>query len=181
MSVQVSRSRVITDRIADDAVNAAKIATDAVDSAEIKAGAVGTSELASAVGNFGAWTNYTPTLTNVTSGNGSLTAAYCQIGKLVAFRVVFSLGSTSAITGRIQVALPTTASSSYQTAFWGNFQDSGTTTYPAYLYLETASKVEMRAQNSSGTYLSYADTSATVPFTWTSTDLFALGGVYEAA
>lgn len=42
-----------------------------------------------------AWTAYTPTLTGITLGNGTLTAKYLQAGKLFIGRVKFVAGATT--------------------------------------------------------------------------------------
>jgi hypothetical protein len=45
----------------------------------------------------GSWVAYTPTLTNITLGNGTLTGRYKQIGKLVFFEVTLTFGSTTTL------------------------------------------------------------------------------------
>ena len=41
--------------------------------------------------DFGTWRTYTPTLTNLTLGNGTLTAKYAQTGKIVTVYFNFTL------------------------------------------------------------------------------------------
>ena len=55
------------------------------------------------------WTAFTPTMTNVTLGNGTLAATYMQAGKFVQFRIKVTFGSTTAITGSPTFTLPVTA------------------------------------------------------------------------
>lgn len=42
------------------------------------------------------WTVYTPTLTNITLGNGTIVAKYKKIGSTVLFEVVLTFGTTTA-------------------------------------------------------------------------------------
>ncbi len=58
------------------------------------------------------WVDFTPTLTNVTLGNGTLSARYTQSGKTVSFVERLVAGSTTAITGTVKLGLPVTAASS---------------------------------------------------------------------
>lgn len=81
-------------------LNALKDGVNTIDTAQIASGAVTTAKLASAVGNFGAWASYTPvwtgSVTNPTIGsNGSITGAYCQIGKTVFLRFAITFGSNT--------------------------------------------------------------------------------------
>jgi len=52
---------------------------------------------------------YTPSLTNVTLGDGVLTGYYSKVGSRVTGSVYFKMGSTSAITGTIGFGLPADA------------------------------------------------------------------------
>jgi hypothetical protein len=56
-----------------------------------------------------AWTAYTPTLTNITLGNGGLNFVYAQLGKTVQVRGSLTFGSTTSITGTMLIGLPVTA------------------------------------------------------------------------
>ena len=53
-----------------------------------------------------AWTSYSPTLTNLTIGNGTLTASYKLIGKTLHIRITFVYGSTTSTSGNVAVGLP---------------------------------------------------------------------------
>jgi hypothetical protein len=52
---------------------------------------------------------YTPTLTNVTLGNGTRAAYYSKVGKRVTGSFYLQLGSTSSVSGTIRFSLPTDA------------------------------------------------------------------------
>jgi len=129
---------------------------------------------------FGAtgWTTYTPTVSSgLTVGNGIWAASYMQIGKTVYLRIRFTLGTTSAVTGALSLGLPVTGAIA---SYAAGLLTAGGTSYPAAVTSGTTS-VNMYAQNAAGTYLTRANTSATIPGTWTSTDSFNLAITYEAA
>jgi hypothetical protein len=56
--------------------------------------------------NFGSWTNYTPTNSGITVGNGTQLARYTEVGKMVTVSYKFILGSTSSVSGAVTVGLP---------------------------------------------------------------------------
>lgn len=132
-----------------------------------------------ATGKGSAWTSYTPSLTNGTLGNGTVSGSYVQQGKLVAFRAQFTLGSTSAVTGSLGIGLPVAAASGVQLCH-ALLVDTGTATYVGYAEL-SSSNASLRAQNAAGTYLTASTLSSSIPHTWASTDIVYVNGVYEAS
>jgi hypothetical protein len=121
------------------------------------------------------WTSYTVTLGNSTPGNGTLTGNYIQAGKLVAFRIQFILGSTSAITGSPTFTLPVAAAAARTFATRVLMWDSSA----------SAPKGGMAYNSATGT-LSIRDStdaaiSSTNPFTWATSDEITIVGTYEAA
>lgn len=57
---------------------------------------------------MGIWQSYTTTLTNLSIGNGSVSASFTYIaGKTVAYRILIVLGSTSSVTGHVAFTTPT--------------------------------------------------------------------------
>jgi hypothetical protein len=104
--------------------------------------------------------SFTPTFTNYTRGNGTSIAYYMRVNKLVYVYVKETLGSTQMARARID--------DTGAQVYWGT-TFSGTST------------VILFADNSSGTYTTFANTSATVPMTWASTDAFQFAFVYEVA
>ena len=52
------------------------------------------------------WTSYTPTLTNVTLGNGTITAAYRRVGDSLQIVCDLSMGSTTSITSTVFMSYP---------------------------------------------------------------------------
>lgn len=127
-----------------------------------------------------AWTSYTPTLTNATLGNGTIAGSYLQEGKKITFRALFTLGSTSTVTGSLGISLPfAVATSSLQLAHC-LLEDAGVSSYLGIAEL-SSSTATLRAAGAAGTYATQAAISATVPFTWGNTDKAYVQGTYEAA
>jgi len=139
--------------------------------------------VANAINNFDAWVSYTPTLTNLTLGNGTRTGLYIQIGKMVFVQATFTLGSTSAVTGNPTFSLPVTAIASVSaSSFAGYFSDaSAVAVYPAITAVTSVTQIGLLAVLASGTYAAWVGASATVPFTWATSDTIHLSGFYVAA
>jgi hypothetical protein len=127
----------------------------------------------------GAFTSYTPTLTNITLGNGTVTARYVQVGKLVTVFFNFLLGSTSAISTSPSFTLPVTGITD-SILYNAYFQDAGTDTYMGGINLSTTNAT-IFIPNVSGTYPSFASVTSTVPFTWTTNDFIRTIFTYEVA
>jgi hypothetical protein len=130
-----------------------------------------------------AWTAFTPNLTNLTLGNGTLTCAYTQIGKTIIARYLVVLGNTSSVGGSIDFDLPVTAKAAAGEIFTGRILDaSPSAIYYAFITLTSTSKVKIYVGNAAAaSYLSWLDISATVPITWTTSDQIAFFITYEAA
>lgn len=133
----------------------------------------------------GAWSDWTPTLTNLTQGNGTVLARYRQFGKTVHFRFRFTLGSTSAVGTSPRFTLPVAPVNSAPNDYTGSIPmgtvvltDTGTTNRWGYLQLTAGSTVDIIGFSTTGTSVGL---SATVPHTWASTDIIAATGTYEAA
>jgi hypothetical protein len=131
-----------------------------------------------AVGNstYG-WISYTPSLTNISLGNGSVDFAYSQIGARVNVRGRLTFGSTTSISGSATFSLPATATG---VAYGSCILRANNTDYEG-VAVSTSSTVVLSAFNSAGTYSARANTSATVPATWTTGDLISFSLTYEAA
>ena len=129
----------------------------------------------------GTWTPYTPTLTNITQGDGTLDFEYIQIGKLAIVHGQFIMGSTSSISGVLGFSLPVTATAVAGLEFHGTILDSGTTRFMAMMVMATTTRLDVYASLASGTYVSQTPTSSTVPMTWTTSDAVEFYIMYEAA
>lgn len=117
----------------------------------------------------GAWTAYTPNLLNITIGNGTLTAAYQKMGKLVAYRATLTLGSTTTIGSDAAINPPSSAT--------GNYVGSA--------YYVDVSASQFYTGFTKGNYLGYQGVygyvAATVPFTWAVNDVIYVSAVYQEA
>lgn len=128
-----------------------------------------------------AWGSYTPTLTNGSNGNGTLTGAYTQAGKLTFFRIVWTLGSTSSISGILQISLPVTAIVndflSPASAYLNDLSDGTDSGRRVFGTALLSSGTTIAVQNPT----SGARVAATVPWTWATGDKIGVQGMYEAA
>lgn len=128
-----------------------------------------------------AWSSWNPTSTGITVGNGSIAAYYKQIGKIVTFSYRFTFGSTSSITGNINVTVPVGESSNASyTPVGVMIQDSGT----GYLIGQgviISGAFWIYATNTGSSYGSGSSFSSTVPITWATGDTLTISGTYEAA
>ena len=134
-----------------------------------------------------AWASWTPSWTNLSVGNGTVTAKYRQIGKLVTCRLKIVFGSTTSISGDVDFSLPVTRATYPSVAGITNigllsmYDSSATTTYTGVLNTPTTTTSKLRAFSVSGSYIVVAVLSSTVPFTWTTSDEIAATFSYEAA
>jgi hypothetical protein len=128
----------------------------------------------------GAWIAYTPTLTGITIGNGTVTAKYSRVGKTVNVSILIVLGSTSSITGIVQVGIPLTRAANTVPNTTISFDDTNVAIWPGFAF-EAASVIQCLALLANGTYAAQAGTSATVPFTWGSGDKINVATTYETS
>ena len=145
-----------------------------------------------AIGNtvIGTYTDYSTSMTfpgGVTVGNGTKTAYYCRVNNFVHFYGKFTLGSTSAITGAIQLGLPINCDS-FMVATGQPFglvyyQDAsaGTLVAADAISVGVANTLYTSVPNVAGTYPSRVNTSAAIPFTWAVSDTFFWNLYYKAA
>ena len=131
---------------------------------------------------FGAWTSYTPTLTNCTAP--VTRAKYLKVGRWVTFDVLLTLTGAQ-VSGLIGISLPF-SSASYtglvdeHTGFSVMLLDKGTAAYFGGALYASATRADLYVQNGSATYTFFSSTSSTIPHTWASTDQIRLSGTYEA-
>lgn len=122
------------------------------------------------------WSTYTPTFTNFTLGNGTVTAKYYRVGRTTTVSVNVTLGTTSAVTGVITFSLPVSYAATAR--FTGYCRMAVGSTFIGSL-IGSGGNAQMVAHNASGTYVSTTATSATVPGTWASTHTFIAQATYE--
>jgi hypothetical protein len=144
-----------------------------------------------AIGNtvLGTYTDYSAsqTYSGVTVGNGTTTSYYARVNNFVHFHGRFDLGSTSAITGAVQISLPINLSSTMtgtgSPMGFAYYSDaSAGILYPADLIAAgSATFVFTSSWTASGTYVQRGNLSATVPFTWAVSDRIYWNIYYKAA
>lgn len=123
----------------------------------------------------GEWVTYTPTLTNLTLGNGTLDARYRRVGQNIDVYIFLQLGSTSSITGYVGITLPFGGISGAGNTSYPNieFVDSGVAKYIGQAFTNGACTLfELYPQDASSTYLKLNSLpmNATIPFTWGTSD-----------
>ncbi len=154
----------------------------------LPAGNIQPLNLQSGTGSSWAWQTWTPTTTSMTLGNGTITAKYRQIGKTVTGILIFTLGSTSAVSSNPTFTLPVTATSDHSAGTtpgiiigMGWALDAGTIGYVTTIRSISTTAMQLEVLNSAATRLSMEAISSVSPFTWATND--RLGGTfnYEAA
>jgi hypothetical protein len=131
--------------------------------------------------SLGAWTAYTPTLSVWTLGNGTITGAYCQIGKVVQFSVQITVGSTTTIGSSPTFTIPVNMSGTNPWNVRGYFRDISLGAAGIYDLTARPSSLSTFGGLYTGTNGQHLSFNATTPFTWASGDVLLLAGTYEAA
>lgn len=126
-----------------------------------------------------AWSDYTPTFSNFTLGNGTVTGKYFRIGRFTHFIVQVTLGSTSSVsaTGGIQASLPVAYASTAR--FHGTARMAVGSTFLGTL-IGSGGNAVMYVNNVSGTYETVTLTTNAIPGTWATGHTFLMQGTYEA-
>jgi hypothetical protein len=131
----------------------------------------------------GAFDAFTPTLTNLTLGNGTATGYKKKVGRIVFFWVQITLGSTSSVTGGVRVDLPETANAAgaggFDVSFFDDSAGAATGYFTGGAIMETT-YVALRAVGTAATYGGLTGLSSTIPFTWATSDWIRVAGWYEA-
>lgn len=136
-----------------------------------------------------AWTSWTPSWTNLTIGNATVSAKYWKVGKLVVAKIDMAWGTTTSASSTILVSLPVTAkavgagTSNYAPAgtawFWDASAGVGWHFLPTF---DSTTNLRFRQQN--GTTGTGANVTSATPVTWTGSgtpDEFHIVVAYEAA
>lgn len=132
-------------------------------------------------GTAGTWTTWSPTLGNLTLGNGSVLARYAQIGKVIHYRFAFTLGSTSAVGTNPTFTLPVAEVAGYVAdAPLGEvtLRDDGTAVRNGYVRWSSSGVAMVISWDTNN---QQASITSTVPFTWATNDVMSCVGTYEAA
>ena len=123
----------------------------------------------------GVWATWSPTPTNLTVGDGTLTCTYLRLGHQVEVDIVFTLGSTSAVGTSPYIPLPVT---SVNLGVWKvELKDTGTNNFIGQADAAGANLYVYKT-NVVGSSLTYSGVTATTPFTWATGDVIKIHGVY---
>lgn len=131
--------------------------------------------------DIGTYTSYTPTLGNVTLGNGTRDFAYTQIGKFVHVQGRFTLGTTSDVTGQITMTLPVNTYSTFLIAGTALAADYTVATYELKPLFINGTDCYLYYANPAATYPNLLGTSGTVPMDWGNQDYFEVSLFYRAS
>lgn len=133
----------------------------------------------------GAWVSWTPTLVNITLGNGTQVAKYTQIGKTIHAYYKLTLGSTSAIAASPSISLPVEANNATaEICEIGSGQlldTSESFLIQSVIRLLSSTAFRPRKLTVLGSLISSASISNTSPFTWATGDSIEAYMTYEAA
>ena len=173
-------------------IGSAALATGAVTSTAIAAGAVQPQALISGTGTTWVWQSWTPTFTNFTQGNATISAVYIQMGKITFYQISIKLGSSSSMGTNPIFSLPTTAAGTYANGPSVTIGSGGMALgvsdavilARAQLSSSTSADIiyESGAENVSYTQyapVEYGGPTSTIPFTWTTGSCIDLSGFYQ--
>lgn len=131
-----------------------------------------------------AWTSWTPTLTNITQGNGTISSVYRRVGKTVDYDFLFTLGSTSAMGTNPKFSLPATPHSRFTAVNYntrlgsGMLLDSSGGVSRDVIGFWATNGLEVYHFNATPTH---AGITATVPWAWATSDTMHVFGTFETA
>ena len=131
-----------------------------------------------------AWTSWTPVYTNLTVGNGTISARYKQIGKTVFIKHSFTFGSTSSISGNVTLTLPITAKSdSLYSSTMVNLTDADGSYSIGHVWHNGQTTMQIwgiQSTGGNGTRIAWSGLSSTFPHTWATSDSINFVYTYEA-
>jgi hypothetical protein len=133
----------------------------------------------------GQWAPYSPTLTNVTVGNGTLTARWCRVRDFVQVKLIFQFGSTSAFTGTIGFGTPVDGFSTsgfvypMGTAIARPSGATGSNVFKGFTTNDGSGAItEIRIVAANGT--NAGGWNASTPFVWSDGAILGIDATYEA-
>lgn len=132
------------------------------------------------------WFSFTPSLSNVTVGNGTLVGKYSIEGNLCDFFFAFVLGSTSAITSPALATpslTPPITPASYPQDYYpigpAGLVDTGMALYMGELVFRTTTGLfDLRVIGASGSYAVWTFVNSATPHTWGTGDKITATGRY---
>jgi hypothetical protein len=128
----------------------------------------------------GTWAAWSPTYSGLTIGNGTVIARYAQTGKVIEVFYSLKFGTTTSISGTIDISVPVAAAQQTVQGFGLVLDDSGVGSTLGQASLE-AGNFRLSAVNSSATYATLSGLSSSVPFSWGNLDSLRFNATYEAS
>ena len=118
------------------------------------------------------WLTWSPTFTNLSVGNGTLTAYYKIIYDTLIYKWTLVWGSTTSISGSVTHTLPFTRAllTDIRQVGFARLNDATGSTHQGNVSFTNSTTAILQSLNASGTYLATNAISSTVPFTWTTSD-----------
>ena len=148
---------------------------------DFSSGAVLTAAQLNQIGDYNSWT---PTLSNITIGNGTVNAHYAEVNEFVHFEIEFEMGSTTSLSG-------TSMSFSVPVSYGGNLnfpvagvgwtRPAGSTIFPIHGVLTSGQSKITPYFYQSFTYVQAVSVRSSLPETWTSSGVLYISGSYRAA
>jgi len=112
----------------------------------------------------GIWQTYTPTLSNLTVGNGTTEARYRRLGNTIDVFFRFTLGSTSSVSSFPTITLPVTAKYDSIDVGVNTYTDTGVNNWIGFNFMSSVNSVWFGATNVAGSYANNSTVQATVLF-----------------
>jgi hypothetical protein len=125
----------------------------------------------------GAWTAFTPSYTNLVTGNGTSVGFYTVINKMLWVKTLFTLGSTSSVGDPVFMTLPnsyTLDTTSQLTIGTSIMEDVGVATYFGLVLVRSSTTVQPFVSNVSATYGTFNSVNGTRPFSSFSGDKYSM-------
>ena len=131
----------------------------------------------------GAWSTWTPTLSNWTVGNGAYVARYAQFGKTVHFSIKFTPGATTVFSSQPFFTAPVTpASLGGETEIFDcRYTTGGTIRGGGARFVGSGDSRIAPYYTDPDNLGSWAAVSPTVPWSWSAGMILQITGTYEAA
>lgn len=118
------------------------------------------------------WLTWSPTFTNLTVGNGTLTGYYKISYDTAIYKWTLVFGSTTSISGSVTHTLPFSRSglTDIRPIGFVRLNDASATVIQGLSSFVSSTSAVIQQLTASGTYLTGGALSSTVPFTWTTSD-----------
>ena len=143
-------------------------------------GAVLTAAQLNAIGD---WESWTPTLTNISIGNGSVTAHYAQVNEVVFFEIYMDVGSTTSFSSTsMQFSVPVACNSdlTFNPSAGGWCRPQGSTIYQLLTVVFASDVIVPYCFQIPATYGQAVAIRGTIPETWNSSGVLYMSGTYRA-